>query len=78
MRTLFIFFLTCIVELSQLALWVALFFHAATWPHAWKAIVTGGPTAGFAVLFACVASLVVPLVMGAVFGIVLLTLKRPK
>ena len=76
MRNLFIFFLTCIVELSQLALWVALFFLAATWPQAHAAIINGGPTAGFAVLFACVASIVVPLVMGTVFGGVLMMMRK--
>jgi hypothetical protein len=74
--SLLIFFLTCITELSYASFWLAAFFLAVTWPQAWIAIVMGGDTGGFKVLFACVASLVVPFVMGSVFGVVVMMLRQ--
>lgn len=74
--SLLIFFLTCITELSQLFFWLAVFTLACTWPYALLVIAMGGKTMGFATLFACVASIVVPLFTGIVFGIVVMALKR--
>jgi hypothetical protein len=74
--SLLIFFLTCIVELSCLSFWLAAFFLAFSWPTALSIARTGEPAAGFTAVFVCVASLIVPLFTGTVFGIVLMMLNR--
>lgn len=71
-----IFFLTCITEVFQLLFWIAAFVLAVIWPFAWMIIKAGGPTYGFSALFACVASLVVPLFTAVVFSTALIVLKK--
>lgn len=70
-----IFFLTCITEICQAYFWVAVFALAASWPDVWM-VIKFSQSMGFNALFACVASLFVPLFMAVIFGVVVMGLRK--